>query len=194
MLEAIDKVPRHLFIPGEMGESAYDDTPLYIGEGQTISAPHMVAIMLEIMDLEPGMKVLEIGAGSGYNAALMAELVRPSGHVYSIERIDKLSKRARGNLERAGYGELVTVITADGSKGWKDEAPYDRIAVTAASPGIPQPLKDQLKEGGILLIPAGTRLYQDLVKITRHGDEFKTENLGEVVFVPLIGEHGYRES
>jgi protein-L-isoaspartate(D-aspartate) O-methyltransferase len=189
----MEKVPRHIFIPDELVASGYEDTPLYIGEGQTISAPHMVAIMLEIMDLEPGMKVLEIGAGSGYNAALMAELVRPNGHVYSIERIDKLSKKARGNIERAGYGDLVTVITADGSKGWKDEAPYDRIVVTAASPGIPKPLKDQLKDGGILLIPAGNRLYQDLVKITRHGEEFSTENLGEVVFVPLIGEHGYHE-
>jgi protein-L-isoaspartate(D-aspartate) O-methyltransferase len=171
-------VPRHLFLPPEMCEQAYVDTPLQIGEGQTISAPHMVAIMAEALDLHPGLKVLEVGGGSGYHAAVMAELVRPGGKVFTIERIPLLVEMARKNLEAAGYSEVVEVIEGDGTRGLPEHAPYDRISVAAAAPHVPEPLKDQLSDGGKMLVPVGGSWYP--------------ENLGGCVFVPLIGEHGHK--
>lgn len=188
---AMKRVPREEFVPVEIQPEAYVDTPLPIGEGQTISAPHMVAIMAEKLQLEPGMTVLEIGAGSGYHAAVCAELVAPGGHIYTIERIASLARFAEDNLKRTGYSEIVTVIFGDGSKGLPDKAPYDRIFVAAGAPDIPAPLTDQLAEGGILLVPVGGRYYQDLIRVVRRGKKLEKENLGGCVFVPLIGEHGY---
>jgi protein-L-isoaspartate(D-aspartate) O-methyltransferase len=193
VLEAMERVPRHEFLPEEEWDVAYQDTPLSIGQGQTISAPHMVGMMLEALDLRPGLKVLEIGTGSGYHASLLGELVRPGGKVYTIERIEELGRRARQVLERQGYGDVVEVIISDGTNGLPEHAPYDRILVTAAAPYVPEPLKEQLADGGMLLIPVGGRSFQELTVIVREGNAYKQAPLGSVVFVPLIGEHGYRE-
>ena len=189
--EAMRRVPREEFLPAELREEAYLDSPLPIGEGQTISAPHMVAIMAEHLDLKPGMKILEVGAGSGYHAAVCAEVIAPDGHVYTMERIASLASFAEDNLRRTGYAELVTVVIGDGSRGLPDHAPYDRIFVAAGAPDIPSPLTAQLANGGKLLVPVGSRWYQDLFKVTRKGAKLEKENLGGCVFVPLIGEHGH---
>lgn len=189
---AMRRVPREEFLPENLRDDAYVDTPLPIGDGQTISAPHMVAIMAERLDLGQGMKVLEIGAGSGYHAAVCAEIVSPDGHIYTIERISSLASFAEGNLKRTGYADLVTVIFGDGTKGLPEHAPFDRIFVAAGAPDIPKPLTDQLADGGKLLVPVGGRFYQDLIKVERKGNKLTKENLGGCVFVPLIGEYGYR--
>ncbi len=188
---AMRKVPREEFLPSEMRAGAYVDAPLPIGEEQTISAPHMVAIMAEALDLKPGLKVLEIGTGSGYHAAVCAEMVAPEGHVYTVERIPSLATFAEANLKRTGYAKWVTVIVADGSKGYPEKAPYDRIFVAAGAPDIPEPLKGQLKDGGKLLVPAGGRYYQELTRIVRKGNTFQKEDLGGCVFVPLVGQFGF---
>lgn len=190
---AMETVQRHLFVPRELQESAYNDTPLYIGEGQTISAPHMVGMMVEALELKKGHKVLEVGGGSGYHAAVMAEMVRPEGHVYSVERIEVLAARARKNLENAGYADDVTTIVADGSKGLPQFSPFDRICVAAAAPSVPEPLKQQMAEGGRLLVPVGGKWYQDLILVTREENVFSQENLGGCVFVPLVGEYGFSD-
>lgn len=192
VISAMRRVPREEFLPEGMREDAYVDSPLPIGEGQTISAPHMVAIMVEALDLCPGIKVLEIGTGSGYHAAVCAEVVSPGGHIYTVERISSLARTAESNLKKAGYSETVTVVFGDGTNGLMDHAPYDRIFVAAAAPSIPEPLVDQLVDGGKMLVPVGGRLYQDLIRVVRKGKEVRKENLGGCVFVPLIGEHGYR--
>jgi len=189
--DAMRRVPREEFLPAELREEAYVDSPLPIGEGQTISAPHMVAIMAENLDLEPGQKILEVGTGSGYHAAVCAEVIAPDGHIYSIERITSLASFAEDNLKRTGYAKLVTVILGDGSKGLLDHAPYDRIFVAAGAPDIPSPLTAQLAPGGKLLVPVGTRWYQDLIRVTRNGAKLEKENLGGCVFVPLLGEYGH---
>jgi protein-L-isoaspartate(D-aspartate) O-methyltransferase len=188
---AMKRVPRENFVPPNLVDEAYIDTPLPIGEGQTISAPHMVAIMIQRLDLAPGMKVLEIGAGSGYHAAVCAEMVAPDGHVFTVERILTLVKFAEDNLKKSGYSNLVTVVYADGTKGLPEHAPYDRVFVAAGAPDIPQPLVDQLADGGKMLVPVGGRFYQDLMKVERKGKRILKENLGGCVFVPLIGEHGH---
>ena len=190
---AMLKVERHLFLPKEMESGAYVDSPLPIGEGQTISAPHMVGMMASGLDLGPGQKVLEIGGGSGYHAAVIAELVRPGGHVYSIERIQSLADRAMRNLEAAGCSDIVTTLVADGSAGLPAHAPYDRISVACGAPDVPPPLFEQLVEGGIMLIPVGGRTFQELLRVTKVRGRMKRENMGSVLFVPLIGEHGFRE-
>src|SRR4030042_1145209 len=187
---AMRRVPREEFLPRDMKDEAYVDSPLPIGEGQTISAPHMVAIMAEQLDLSPGLKVLEIGAGSGYHAAVCAEVVAPDGHIYTIERISSLATFAEDNLKRTGYGGLVTVIFGDGTKGLPDKAPFDRIFVAAGAPDVPEPLTDQLADGGRMLVPVGGRYYQDLIKVERKGKKLIKENIGGCVFVPLIGEYG----
>jgi len=189
---AMRRVPREEFLPQDIRDDAYVDTPLPIGEGQTISAPHMVAIMAEQLDLKEGMKILEIGAGSGYHAAVCAEIVGPEGHVYTIERIAELASFAEENLKKAGYSKNVTVIFADGTRGLPEHAPYDRIFVAAGAPDIPSPLTDQLAEGGKLLVPVGGRFYQDLIRVEKKGEKLFKENLGGCIFVPLIGEYGYR--
>lgn len=186
------KYPRYLFVEERYKRYAHVDEPLPIPAGQTISAPHMVAIMLELADLKPGMNVLEVGTGSGWNAALIAELVKTD--VYTIERIPKLVEFAMRNLEKAGV-ENVHVILGDGTKGFPPRAPYDRIIVTAGAPGIPEPLVEQLKPGGKLIIPVGGyHLWQDLLEVLKKPDgSVKVRNHGGVAFVPLVGEYGWRE-
>lgn len=200
VIDAMLKVPRHKFLPNEAVSTAYIDSPVSIGLGQTISAPHMNAMMCELLDLKEGDKILEIGTGSGYHAALCAEIIAPTnsnnpGHVYTIERHKKLAERARKSLKDAGYAHNVTVIYGDGTLGYSKEAPYDKILVTAASPKkIPQPLKDQLKEGGIICIPAGSREFgQNLYLIQKQGKEYKVDKITGVRFVSLIGKHGWPE-
>jgi len=190
VISAMSRVPREMFLPDLLQSRAYDDTPLPIGRGQTISAPHMVAIMCTILDLQPGMNVLEVGGGSGYHAAVMAELVRPGGHVYAVERIAELAEAARSNLARAGV-ENVTVIHSDGSLGLPEHAPYDRISVAATAPSIPEPLKQQLKSGGKMVLPVG-RDSQELYLVTRKNG-FSVERKMGVIFVPLIGQEGFKE-
>ena len=187
VLAAMERVPRHLFVPENEQTNAYADYPLPIGCEQTISAPHMVAIMCDLLDIKDGMKVLEIGTGSGYHAAVMAELAG-SGHVYTVERIEALALSARDNLKKAGISN-VTVIVEDGSLGLPEFSPYDRISVAAASPEILDTLTDQLKTGGKLVIPVG-RLYQELYLVTKT-DGIKKEAKGGVIFVPLIGKKGF---
>jgi protein-L-isoaspartate(D-aspartate) O-methyltransferase len=189
--EAMRRVPREEFVPARLKNDAYVDTPLPIGSGQTISAPHMVAIMVEKLSLEQGMKVLEVGAGSGYHAAVVAETVAPHGHVFSIERLEPLARFAEDNLNRTGYSDLVTVIVGDGSKGLTEHAPYDRIFVACGAPEVPSPLTDQLADGGRMLVPVGGRMYQDLMCVERKGGRVTMQNYGGCVFVPLIGEFGY---
>jgi protein-L-isoaspartate(D-aspartate) O-methyltransferase len=193
VLESMKAVRRHLFVPERNRPEAYEDRPLDIGEGQTISAPHMVGIMAEKLDLCTGQKVLEIGGGSGYHAAVVAHLVGPKGHVYSVERIASLAERARRNLEEAGYSKVVTTVVGDGTLGLPEHAPYDRVFVAAASPGIPPPLFEQLREGGKMLVPVGeVYLGQELVMVEKRKGRPVTTEHGGCVFVPLIGEHGFR--
>ena len=187
VLAAMRRVPRHLFIPESEWKHAYADYPLPIGWGQTISAPHMVAIMCDLLDIRDGMKVLEIGAGSGYHAAVMAVLAG-SGHVYAVEVIEGLAEFARRNLKKAGITN-VTVITGDGSLGLPEYAPYDRINVACAAPDVPDTLTDQLNSGGKLIIPVG-RYFQELYLVTKT-DGLKKEAKGGVVFVPLVGKKGF---
>ena len=190
VISAMSHVPREIFLPEPIQSRAYDDTPLPIGRGQTISAPHMVAIMCTILDLQPGMNVLEVGGGSGYHAAVMGELVSPGGHVYSVERLADLAEAARSNLARAGAVN-VTVIHSDGSLGLPEHAPYDRISVAATAPSIPEPLKQQLNAGGRMVIPVGED-YQELYLVTRKNG-FSVERKMGVIFVPLIGKEGFKE-
>ncbi len=195
VIKALLTVPRELFVPEEMKKYAYHDTPLPIGWGQTISAMHMVAIMTEELDPEPGNKVLEVGTGSGYQAAVLAEIVAKQntggGHVYSIERISELASFARKNLEKAGYSEHVTVLVGDGTLGYKEAAPYDRVIVTAAAPDIPPPLLEQLGDPGVLVAPVGDQYFQRLLIVEkRNGRIIKRWGI-ECVFVPLIGKYGW---
>jgi protein-L-isoaspartate(D-aspartate) O-methyltransferase len=199
VVNAMLLVPRFKFLPEDIQPYSAADAPLQIGFGQTISAPHMVCIMNEALQLEVGHKVLEVGAGSGWHAATIAELVAPKnvhkserGHVYSIEIVQALAETARRNIRNAGFGDCVTVINADGSKGYPEKAPYDRIAVTAAAPQVPQPLLDQLKPNGVMVIPVGrVSFFQTLLRLTKAVDgRIKQENLGGVAFVPLTGEYG----
>ncbi|MHA2008557.1 MAG: protein-L-isoaspartate(D-aspartate) O-methyltransferase [Promethearchaeota archaeon] len=198
VIKAMLQVPRHLFVPKDAESSAYIDSPLSIGCSQTISAPHMNAMMCEYLELKEGEKVLEIGTGSGYHAALCAELVAPKGsenpgHVFTIERHEKLAKNARLSLLETGYDGRVTVIHGDGTLGYGKEAPYDKILVTAASPKkVPQPLREQLKDGGILCIPAGSKNFgQELYVIKKNGTNYDSKRITGVRFVPLIGKYGF---
>ena len=193
--DAMKKVPREEFMTPETKSYAYLDRPIPLQDGQTISAPHMVAIICEILALKKGMQVLEIGTGFGYNAAVVAEIIGPEGHVYTIERIENLKNIAEQNLRRTGYSENVTVILGDGTKGYEEKSPYDRIYATASAPKIPEPLKTQLQIGGRLLSPIGRDTsVQELLCLKRiNENEYKSYNLGGVVFVPMIGEHGWPE-
>ena len=194
IIDAFRKVPRHEFIPENIREYAYADHPQPISDGQTISAPSMIAIMLESLNLEPEQRVLEIGAGSGYNAALAAEVVGRKGEVVTIERIPRLAEFAEKNLKKAGYG-WVTVVVGDGSLGYEKGAPWDRILVTACAPEIPEPLVKQLKVGGKLGAPVGKHyMFQTwtVVEKTSEKDVKITEH-GGCSFVPLVGKLGWRE-
>ena len=194
VIEAMEAVPREKFVPEKEIKHAYIDTPLSIGLGQTISAPHMVGIMVEELDLAPGQNVLEVGAGSGYHAAIVAHIVGklPKGHVYSLEIKPELAELAQRNLGHAGYSQSVTVIASDGSLGYPQEAPFDRIFVTCASPDLPPPLINQLSENGKLLIPVGSTYYSELTRVTKVKGKLRKSKLGGCAFVPMLGEFGYQ--
>jgi protein-L-isoaspartate(D-aspartate) O-methyltransferase len=187
VLRAFDKVPRHLFVPSGIRHRAYDDAPLPIGNGQTISQPLIHAQYLELLGVKGTEKVLEIGTGTGYQTALLANLVP---QVFSIERIAALSEQARVNLEKLGITN-VSLLVGDGTIGWKAYAPFDAILVSAGSPSVPRPLLEQLAEGGRLLVPIGDRDTQYLMVYTRRGDRFDKREVAPVRFVPLIGSHGW---
>jgi len=186
VLEAMEEVPRHEFVPERYQELAHADRPLPIGHGQTISQPYIVALMTQLLKVEPNDKVLEIGTGSGYQAAIMGELAH---EVYTVEIIEELAESATGLLSRLGYAN-VHVKHVDGYYGWEEHAPYDVIIVTCAPDHIPQPLLDQLADGGRMVVPVGPPgAYQVLWKIEREGDEIVSQRITGVVFVPLTGEH-----
>ena len=183
VLKAMRQVPRHLFVPKTYQEEAYADEPLPIGEGQTISQPYIVALMTELLGLKGEEKVLEIGTGSGYQAAILAEIAK---EVYSIEIICLLAEKAESTLKELGY-KNITVKCGDGYQGWKEHSLFDGIIVTAAPDHIPQPLVDQLKIGGRLVIPVG-ELFQELILVTKTEKGIKKENVIPVRFVPMTGE------
>lgn len=189
VLKAMEKVPREAFVPEDLRESAYGDNPLPIGEGQTISQPYIVALMTEALELKGSEKVLEIGTGSGYQAAVLAEIAK---EVYTVERIARLSEKAEQILGRLDYTNIHFKIF-NGTLGWPEHAPYDGIMVTAGAPETPDPLINQLAEGGRMIIPVGDTLGQDLLKIRKANGRTLTEDLGPVRFVRLIGEHGWEE-
>ncbi|VVB66853.1 Protein-L-isoaspartate O-methyltransferase [uncultured archaeon] len=191
VIYAMERVPRELFIPADLRMQAYDDTPLPIGYGQTISSPDIVAKMCDLLDLQDGMNVLEVGGGSGYHAAVMASLVGPEGHIYSVERIHGLVVRARENLKKAGITNVV-MIEADGSLGLPEYAPYDRISVAASAPQIPEPLKQQLKVGGKMVIPVGATVQGLYLVIKTDENNFVINYKMRVIFVPIIGENGFK--
>lgn len=184
IVTAMKKVPRHLFVPSDMIDYAYNDEPVPIGEGQTISQPYIVAYMTEALDLKPEDKVLEIGTGSGYQTAILAEMV---SEVYTIEIIASLSLRAQELLDKLGYHNIHFKI-GDGSFGWKENSPYDAIIVTAAPDRIPRPLEEQLKLEGRMIIPVGSA-FQELYLVTKEKQGFKRKKLLPVRFVPLITTH-----
>lgn len=191
VFEAMKKVPRHEFIPYERQKEAYSDIPLPIGEGQTISAPHMVAIMCNLLDLRRGDKVLEVGGGRGYHAAVVAEIVGKKGKVIVMEIKTELAKLSEETLRELGY-DNVRVITGDGSKGYQPEAPFDKIYVTASAPELPRPLIEQLRPGGKMIIPIGEYMqYLYVVEKDEQGNINK-RSWGGVRFVPLVGEFGVR--
>jgi protein-L-isoaspartate(D-aspartate) O-methyltransferase len=189
VLDAMRRVPRHEFLPEAIRGMAYADNALPIGEGQTMSQPYMVAIMTELLGLTGTERVLEIGTGSGYQAAVLAELC---SKVYTVERIKTIAEKARAALDRLGYRNVAIKIY-DGTYGWKEMAPFDAIMVTAGAPEIPAPLVEQLKDGGRMVIPVGERFGQSLLKVVKTAEGTVTEKSIPCVFVPLIGNHGWKE-
>lgn len=188
VVDAMRRVPRHLFVDEALIDQAYQDHPLPIGYGQTISQPYIVALMSESLLLTGREKVLEIGTGSGYQAAILGELAEK---VYSVERISQLLSRARKLLDGLGYTNVFLKLD-DGTWGWEEFAPYNAIIVTAASPQVPEPLLKQLADPGILVIPVGDEFSQDLIRVRKNRGEYMKENLGGVRFVKLVGDHGWR--
>ena len=188
VLDAMRKVPRHLFVNEPMQYRAYDDMALSIGEGQTISQPYMVAAMTELLELKGDERVLEIGTGSGYQAAILAEL---SKEVYTVERVSVLSAQAEARFHTLGY-KNIHVKVGDGTSGWPEEAPFNRIIITAGTPRIPDPLMDQLSDEGIIIAPVGDRFSQQIIKIIKSGNKLSESFHTPCVFVPLIGEHGWK--
>jgi protein-L-isoaspartate(D-aspartate) O-methyltransferase len=189
VLEAMGRVQRHLFVEEALEGEAYNDHPLPIGHKQTISQPYIVALMTEALELTGTEITLEIGTGSGYQTAVLAEL---SKTVYTIERIRPLLDNARRLLDRMGYTN-IRYKAFDGTLGWKEFGPYDAIMVTAGAPRTPEPLKEQLADGGRMIVPVGNRFSQELIKVTRGKSTFREENLGGCRFVDLIGLHGWKE-
>jgi protein-L-isoaspartate(D-aspartate) O-methyltransferase len=187
VLRAFEQTPRHLFVPTGVQHRAYEDSPLPIGNGQTISQPSVHARYLSLLQLKGTEKVLEIGTGSGYQTVLLSQL---AGQVFSIERIPALLDRAREVIQRVG-ARNISLLLGDGTLGWRDYAPYDAILVSAGSPQIPQPLLDQLADGGRLLIPLGQFEEQVLTMVTRRGTTFEQQKVLPVRFVPLLGSHGW---
>jgi protein-L-isoaspartate(D-aspartate) O-methyltransferase len=190
VLAAMFHVPRHEFVSGDYRDEVYEDHPIPIGEGQTISQPYIVAIMLEALALDPSDAVLEVGTGSGYQTALLSELTR---QVYSVERHDSLARAAQATLSRLGYTN-VEALLGDGSNGLPERAPFDAIVVSAAAPQIPAPLFEQLREGGRMVIPVGPAHAQELQLVRKHAGEPVINNLEGCRFVPLIGTDGYRSA
>jgi protein-L-isoaspartate(D-aspartate) O-methyltransferase len=194
VLAVMAQLPRELFVPAEMLTRAYSDGALPIASGQAISQPHMVAHMTELLELRPGMRVLEVGTGSGYGAAVLAGL---GCRVTSVERHPELAEAARDRLARLGLAQgsaaAVRVVVGDGSLGWPADAPFDGIVVTAAAPRVPAALPAQLADGGRLVVPVGMRGRQELMLVVRRGDSFEERACGPCVFVPLIGEGGFAE-
>lgn len=189
VLEAMGRVQRHLFVEEALEGEAYNDHPLPIGHKQTISQPYIVALMTEALDLTGKENTLEIGTGSGYQTAVLAEL---SKRVYTIERIRPLLDNARKLLEKMGYTN-IRFKAFDGTLGWKEFGPFEAIMVTAGAPKIPEPLKEQLAEGGRMIVPVGNKFSQDLIRVTRVKGSFREENLGGCRFVDLIGLHGWKD-
>jgi protein-L-isoaspartate(D-aspartate) O-methyltransferase len=190
VLDAMLEVPRHNFVPSDRQHQAYADAPLPIGHDQTISQPYIVALMTELLTLNGSERVLEVGTGSGYQTAILAKLAR---EIFSIERVPELAQEARTQLEAIGCGDRVKIIIGDGSQGLPDAAPFDVILVTAAAPGVPEPLKVQLAEGGKLVIPAGNRDGQILEMWQKKRGRLKCRQVAPVAFVPLLGEFGWKE-
>jgi protein-L-isoaspartate(D-aspartate) O-methyltransferase len=186
-LNAFYKIERHKFIPENLRNTAYADFPLPIGEGQTISQPYIVALMTECLDLTGKEKVLEIGTGSGYQTAILAEL---AGEVYSIERFESLAERAQTILGDLGY-KNIKIKVGDGTLGWEEARPFDRIIITAASPKVPLPLIDQLTDNGKLILPLGESFSQVLTLVEKKDGKLKSIDVCGCVFVPLIGKHGW---
>ncbi|MEW5909506.1 MAG: protein-L-isoaspartate(D-aspartate) O-methyltransferase [Thermodesulfobacteriota bacterium] len=189
VLAAMRKVPRHLFVSEALWDQAYGDFPLPIGHDQTISQPYIVAEMTQALMLDENDRVLEIGTGSGYQAAICAEIAY---RVYTIERIHPLYMKTRRLFDELQYHNIVTRYS-DGTSGWKEESPFNAIIVTAGAPEIPKPLIGQLAVGGRMVIPVGDQYSQDLIKIIREEDGIRTVNLGGCRFVKLLGEHGWKE-
>jgi protein-L-isoaspartate(D-aspartate) O-methyltransferase len=187
VIEAIQQVPRDLFVPEALAGQAYGDFALPIGEGQTISQPYMVAYMSEILELSGKERVLEVGTGTGYHTAVLCHLAE---RVYSVERIRSLLERARRILDRIQCRNVITRLS-DGSYGWKEEAPFDAILATAGSPSLPEPLMEQLKVGGTMVIPVGGWKVQRLMKVRRGSRGFSEENLMDCSFVALVGDYGW---
>ncbi|MGD8800625.1 MAG: protein-L-isoaspartate(D-aspartate) O-methyltransferase [Desulfobacterales bacterium] len=190
VLEALHTVPRHLFVSEALRDQAYGDYPLPIGEQQTISQPYIVAEMTQALELGKDDRVLEIGTGSGYQAAILAEIVF---RVYTIERIRALYIQARKLLDRLNYHNII-MRCSDGTTGWQDESPFDAIIVTAGAPEVPGKLIDQLAVGGRMIVPVGNQHSQDLIKITKDEDGIHRSNLGGCRFVKLIGAQGWKEN
>ena len=188
VLDVMNHLPRHFFVPEAIKHQAYKDNALPISSKQTISQPYIVAKMTELLELSPASKVLEIGAGSGYQTAILASL---AGSVFAIERIQILAKEAQERITKLGF-KNVTLTCADGTNGWQTYAPFDAILVAAGSPNLPEPLLNQLKIGGKLVIPIGhDQKTQKLIRVTHTANGFQTEDFGACAFVPLIGEHGW---
>jgi protein-L-isoaspartate(D-aspartate) O-methyltransferase len=188
VLAALAAVPREIFVPAAFRHQAYEDYPLEIGEGQTISQPSVVARITELADVSNRDRVLEIGAGSGYQAAVLAQLAR---FVFALERLPRLAEAARARLSELGYTN-VSVQVMDGSLGWRVQAPFDVIIVSAAAPSIPKALTEQLTDGGRLVIPIGELRRQQLVRVVRRGDRFDESSHGPATFVPLVGRDGFQ--
>lgn len=190
VLAAMRFTPRHEFVPEQLRSEAYGDHALPVEAGQTISQPYIVALMTELLELEPESRVLEVGAGSGYQTAILASL---ASEVYAIERIPELAELADERVRRLGFSN-VRVVCADGTSGWPEQAPYDAIVVAAGGPSVPEPLVDQLAIGGRLVLPVGTTVSQRLVRIVKTEHGIREEDHGACIFVKLIGEHGFQES
>jgi len=188
VIDAFLSVPRERFVPEHIREYAYEDGPLGIGEGQTISQPYIVALMTEALCLEGKEKVLEVGTGSGYQAAILAEM---GCDVYSVERVPELASKAEKVLKEMGYN--VKIKIGDGTLGWEEFSPYDRIIVTAAGPDIPPSLYAQLKDGGLMIMPVGDRYFQELILVRKSGNRMEKKNLGGCQFVPLKGAEGWKD-
>jgi protein-L-isoaspartate(D-aspartate) O-methyltransferase len=189
VLSAMLTVERHLFVSESLKNMAYEDMPLAIGSGQTISQPYMAAVMTQMLSLGAGRRVLEIGTGSGYQAAVLSRIAK---EVYTVERIAELSTNAEARFSALGYDNIHTKV-ADGTEGWPEKAPFDGIIVTAAAPEVPRALADQLCDGGVLVAPVGERYSQELVRVVKHGDKIEREYSVACVFVPLIGRYGWKE-